>query len=220
MDITSEVRYSGGRGRRPLAVLAVPAAIATALAGLWVAGGVITNDFRASMGLTALWFAIVFGASLLLWRRVRALRVAAAAAALTMVVAGGYLAVASMVDRTVNEALPSAPPVATGSFRSIAHTTTGSAELVERASGRVLVLRDFRTHPGPDLQVYVSEGQASGESIGGAARVGSLKGNVGNQQYLLPPDIDSSRGLTVHIWCRAFSVPFGAANLPETGIRR
>ena len=34
-------------------------AIVVVLAGMWIAGGVVTDDFRASMALTALWFAAV-----------------------------------------------------------------------------------------------------------------------------------------------------------------
>jgi len=50
-------------------------------------------------------------------------------------------------------------------------------------------------------------------SLGGATRIGALKGNVGNQQYLLPADLELADAATVVVWCRAFSVSFGAATL-------
>jgi Electron transfer DM13 len=40
--------------------------------------------------------------------------------------------------------------------------------------------------------------------------IGRLKGNRGNQQYDLP---DGVRAGSVVIWCRAFSVAFGVAEL-------
>jgi hypothetical protein len=61
--------------RTPLALLAAPAVAAIVLTGVWVAGGVISDDFRTSMALTAAWFAICAGACLLVARRSRALRV-------------------------------------------------------------------------------------------------------------------------------------------------
>jgi hypothetical protein len=44
----------------------------------------------------------------------------------SLVVAAGYLAYASMVDRVVDEALPAGPTLAAGAFRSIAHATSGA----------------------------------------------------------------------------------------------
>jgi hypothetical protein len=36
---------------------------------------------------------------------------------------------------------------------------------------------------------------------------------VGDQQYDVPPAVDTERHRTVVIWCRAFSVAFGSARL-------
>lgn len=193
--------------------MAIPVAAAIVLAGLWVAGGLLSNDFRLSLALTAAWCGLVTVTSFVVRRRGPALRAGAVSAMVTLVLAGGYLAVSSMIDRTVDEALPSAPAVATGEFRSIAHETSGTAELVVTAEGPAIAFRDFRTDPGPDLQVYVGAGRLAAGSTDGMVRVGSLKGNVGNQVYALPDEVDASRGITVLVWCRAFSVPFGAATL-------
>ena len=47
-------------------------------------------------------------------------------------------------------------------------------------------------------------------------QLGTLKGNIGNQQYALPATLELSDAATVVVWCRAFSVSFGAAVLRRT----
>jgi hypothetical protein len=98
--------------RPPIAIrlLSAPVVGATLAAGVWVAGGVLTNDFRASVALTAAWFAVCGAACLAVALRARAFRLpvvggyAVAAAAI-----GGYLAFATFHDRVVDE--PIAPGV-------------------------------------------------------------------------------------------------------------
>ena len=85
----------------------------------------------------------------------------------------------------------------------------GAAALVERADGsRVLTLTGFATDPGPDLRVLLTPEGADGAE--GAADLGALKGNRGDQQYEVPTG--SPAGAVV-IWCRAFTVAFGTAPL-------
>jgi len=194
-------------------VLAVPPAVALVLVGIWVAGGIVTDDLRGSMALTALWFAIVAGAAVVAWRRAAWLRPAAAAAVLAFAGVGGYLGYTSTTDRTVDEVLVSGPAALEGSFRGLAHPTEGTAAVVEQGGELVLTLSDFRTDPGPDLFVYVVPGSSSGDDVDGGARLGRLKGNIGNQQYAIPAGLDLAGGATVVVWCRAFSVSFGAAEL-------
>jgi len=43
--------------------------------------------------------------------------------------------------------------------------------------------------------------------------LGTLKGNVGNQNYLIPADVDLDRYSTAVVWCRRFEVGFAAAVL-------
>ena len=64
------------------ATVPLPVRLAAALAvalivvlGVWVAGGVITNDFAVAMGLTAAWMALAFALCVIVAGRVRALRV-------------------------------------------------------------------------------------------------------------------------------------------------
>lgn len=198
-----------------LRFLLAPLSAAVVLLGIWVTGGVVTNDFRASMALTALWFAAVVAAAALVWRRRPSLRLPVSAVAVgTFVLVGGYLALASVRDVTVNERVTTGPALVEGTFFDLAHPAEGTARVVESSRGaRVLTLTGFRTDPGPDLYVYVRSGESDGEDVEGATRIARLKGNVGNQQYALPPKLDVASGATVVIWCRAFSVAFGAARL-------
>ena len=46
--------------------------------------------------------------------------------------------------------------------------------------------------------------------------LGSIKGNIGDQNYTLGPDVDLSKYRAVSVWCKRFSVNFGTAPLtPE-----
>lgn len=195
----------------PRLAAAVPV-IALVLIGIWLAGGVLTNDFRLSMALTAAWFALVTIGAALAWRRVPALRPAAIAALATLVLAGGALALTTLRDKTVNETVAVGPAMLSGSFVSGAHETRGTARIVSAGDGSVLTLTDFRTDAGPDLFVYAVPSGAT-DSVDGGVRLGALKGNIGNQQYELPAGLDLAPGTTIMIWCRAFSVAFGSAKL-------
>ena len=197
------------------ALLLAPVSAAVVLAGIWLTGGVITDDFRVSMALTALWFGLVSLAALVVWRRAPRLRLPVAAVSLaTMVLVGGYLALSTLRDKTVDEAIAAGAAELVGSFESRAHTTTGTARVIEQADGsRVLALVDFRTDAGPDLFVYVVPAAGEGHDVDGATRLGALKGNVGNQQYALPAELQLGDAATAVVWCRAFSVSFGAATL-------
>jgi hypothetical protein len=198
--------------------LLAPVSAGLVLVGLWLTGGVLSDDFRVSMALTALWFGLVTVAAVLVWRRTPRLRLPVAAVALgTMVLAGGYLALSTLRDKTVDEAISAGTAELVGSFETRAHTTTGAARVIDRADGsRVLALVDFETDAGPDLFVYIAPGRADGNDVDGATRLGSLKGNVGNQQYELPATLELGDAATVVVWCRAFSVSFGAAALRRT----
>ena len=102
--------------------------------------------------------------------------------------------------------------VSAGAFRSAAHETTGDAQLVRKPDGSlVVVLRDLSTDPGPDLRVYVTRGD--GSKVERGVDLGKLKGNKGTQQYAVPAGTDAADIEAVVVWCRAFSVSFGAASL-------
>ena len=58
-----------------LRLLLAPVSAAVVLLGIRITGALITNDFRTSMALTALWFAIVAIAAVVVWRRSPGLRI-------------------------------------------------------------------------------------------------------------------------------------------------
>jgi hypothetical protein len=171
------------------------------VAGVWIAGGLLTNSFRASMALVALWYAAAGAAALAVGLRRRALRAPVwAGYAVAAVAVGGFLAWTTLRDRVVHERLTAGATLARGAFVSGEHTTRGVAAIVRRADGaRFITLRGFSTSPGPDLRVRVQPGDVD---------LGALKGNRGDQQYALPPGRSPSQ---VVIWCRAFSAEFGSA---------
>jgi hypothetical protein len=121
-------------------------------------------------------------------------------------------------DATV-EAEPTGPvALASGSFSSRnRYTVTGTATVFELEDGtRTLRLEDFESTNGPDLFVYltVADEADSDPALGGEfVDLGVLRGNIGNQNYAVPEDVDLDRFDTVVIWCRRFSSSFGAADL-------
>jgi hypothetical protein len=200
-------------------LLVVPVVAVTVLAGVWVSGGVISNDFRTSMALTAVWFAVSGAACLLVARRWRRLRLPVVLAfVLTTGATGAYLGLTTLKDRVVHEQVITAAegPQAEGSFRSHEHETAGTARVVRAADGRrFLTLTAFSTSPGPDLRVRLVPGRSFDGGADGAVDLGGLKGNRGDQQYEIPASVTVT-GRTVVIWCRAFSAPFGSATLRRT----
>ena len=134
-----------------------------------------------------------------------------------------YLAGPLFVDRVVDEALPPsfmAEAVARGEFRDAdaVHKGSGTAEvLVTGAGDAVLRLTDFSVTNGPDLEVWLVEAAGIGSSADVTAStwvsLGPLKGNIGNQTYVIPPEIEPDAYRTVVIWCEQFGVLFSAAEL-------
>jgi len=152
-------------------------------------------------------------------------------AAFVVVLAGWYLFRPErlFVNARVNEGLPeagstnrsaTAAPVtlADGRFHDGAHKTTGTATIHQLSDGkRVLRLTNFETSNGPDVRVYLvaAEDAKDNDTVtrAGFVELGSLKGNIGDQNYELPADTDLSKYRAVTIWCKRFSVNFGTAPL-------
>lgn len=213
-------------------------AVVVALAAGLILLGRISDNATVSMGLTALWFGLVFLAAAMLVLRRRDLLWPLAIGYAIVAVAAAVLVIApTLIDKKVDEQIVTgAPPapaeepaaaeaeverapegniqVAAGRFSSIAHESTGKAAVVQLPSGaRRLTLSDFETDPGPDLRLYVSTGDPANGDLGEFRDLGALKGNVGDQQYDLPRGVNLQRYSTVVVWCRAFSVAFTSAPL-------
>lgn len=105
-----------------------------------------------------------------------------------------------------------------GSFYNLLYKGSGEVVVYQLAdNSRILRLQDFSVDNGPDLYVYLVPVDpvpaTSGAEIAGYYNLGSLKGNVGNQNYEIPNELDLSQFKSVVIWCEAFAVPFAAAPL-------
>ncbi|MFC4126299.1 DM13 domain-containing protein [Nocardia rhizosphaerae] len=112
-----------------------------------------------------------------------------------------------------------APVLATGEFLSHEHETSGSVQIQRTAEGTlVLRISDLRTSDGPALRVWLTDQPVIADDWhnfddGAYVDLGTLKGNVGNQNYELPAGTDLSTLKSVSIWCARFHVSFGAATL-------
>lgn len=110
---------------------------------------------------------------------------------------------------------PGPREITSGTFTGIDHRAMGTATVYEQ-DGRYLLRFEDDTdiQNGPDLHVWVlpAEGYEAGEP-GEFLDLGRLKGNVGGQNYELPPDFDPELHRTVLIWCLRFRTPFAAAPL-------
>lgn len=107
--------------------------------------------------------------------------------------------------------------IASGSFIDRSHPAEGTAlVLTDGTEQRFLRFEDFATDNGPDLNVYLSTAAPdapAGEFDDDFVDLGDLKGNIGSQNYEIPPDVDLDRYRSVVIWCVRFGVAFGAAEL-------
>lgn len=95
-----------------------------------------------------------------------------------------------------------------GTFRSEAHTTSGTVTIYQRTDNQLLVLEDFRTDNGPALYVYLSADRTSVQNF---VNLGELKSTSGTFSYEIPDSVNTEQYPYVLIWCRRFSVLFGSA---------
>jgi electron transfer DM13 len=90
------------------------------------------------------------------------------------------------------------------------HNAEGVAKVIALNDGTyVLRLENFKATNGPDLYVYLATDKSASDIV----NLGRLKGNIGNQNYPIPDGTDLTKYNTVLIWCKAFSVLFGSAQL-------
>jgi hypothetical protein len=157
----------------------------------------------------------------LMWKRIALLGVA------VIVLIGGWYAFRPellWIDAKVDERLPEVAAqgkevvLAQGRFHSVAHDAAGTATIHQLADGqRVLRFTDFATSNGPALHVYLlaAEDAADSATVGRSDTVdlGQLKGNLGDQNYTVPSDVDLSKYRAVTIWCQRFQVNFATAPL-------
>ena len=118
------------------------------------------------------------------------------------------------VDEEMTETMNTGQPSTyTGAFIGVndgIHNAEGQVVVIPLGEGRsVLRLEDFKATNGPDLYVYLSTDKGASDFV----NLGRLKGNMGNQNYEIPEGTDLEKYDTVLIWCKAFSVLFGSAEI-------
>ena len=137
-----------------------------------------------------------------------------------------YLASPLWIDRVVSEGLPAELQTgiaATGRFRDAdsVHQGAGSVTVYETMTGaKVLRFTDFKVTNGPDLKVWLVKAGGITSSADVKASewlsLGPLKGNIGEQNYIVPQDANLAGFKSVVIWCEQFGVLFAAADLTAT----
>ncbi len=96
-----------------------------------------------------------------------------------------------------------------GMFIDGDHPTSGTGLTITDGTQTFLRFEGFETDNGPDLNVYLRSSADPDDYID----LGDLKGNIGDQNYELPADIDLDRYDFIDIWCVRFGVSFGSATL-------
>ncbi|NIM92125.1 MAG: hypothetical protein GTO18_00200 [Anaerolineales bacterium] len=129
----------------------------------------------------------------------------------------------AMPDKEMDDEMPSGEqPVVLRSGEFVGadsfHLGSGTAMIFELSnSDRLLRLEDFMVTNGPDLHVLLATGSkpTGREDLGEYVDLGELKGNVGNQNYEIPDNLDHNAYRSVVIYCVPFHVVFATAELTE-----
>ena len=124
-------------------------------------------------------------------------------------------------EPTTTAAQEASGPVALsiGDFRDADdfHQGSGTATVYELEDGsRFLRFEDFEVTNGPALRVYLvahPDPTTNDQVTADYVDLGELKGNIGNQNYEIPADVDLDRYRSVVIWCEPFAVIFSVASL-------
>jgi len=128
------------------------------------------------------------------------------------------------INKTVHQNFPtvegnsSEETLASGTFHSVLHPTSGTATIYELPNGsRMLRFTNFRTSNGPDVHIYMVAATDAKDNDtvtkAGFIDLGPMKGNIGDQNYMLAREMSLSKYRAVSVWCKRFSFNFGTAPL-------
>jgi len=129
-----------------------------------------------------------------------------------------------LISSKVNEEFPQVTETGNpkiiyeGNFKPVAHGAEGTATIYDMEEGnRVMRFTDFAVSNGPDVHVYLVAANDPMDSKtvkeSEIYELGPIKGNMGNQNYELGPDVDLDKFKSVVIWCKRFGVNFAVAQL-------
>lgn len=132
----------------------------------------------------------------------------------------GMAKVDSEMTEKMTEAMSGAAQVKTGTFRDgdSFHKGSGRGTVYRLADGaHVLRLENFKVTNGPALHVLLAAHpdpmKRADVKEKGYVDLGNLKGNIGNQNYPIPKEVDLTRQGSVIIYCVPFQVIFSVASL-------
>jgi hypothetical protein len=112
---------------------------------------------------------------------------------------------------------PGASVIASGRFHRVERRGRGRVRLFRLPGGRLALRFDrFSTSSNSDLFVWLSEAEnprTTKESLAPHVDVGLLKSTLGDQNYLLPRNVDVSRIRSIVIWCEPVQIAYTAAPL-------
>ena len=93
------------------------------------------------------------------------------------------------------------------------HNTEGTAKVITHDDGSQVLQfgSNFKSTPGPDIYVYLATDKQASDFVS----LGKIQHNDGAQEYEIPAGTDLNKYDKVLIWCQAFGVLFGSADLPE-----
>lgn len=124
----------------------------------------------------------------------------------------------------MSETMTAAAKIKVGSFRDADafHRGSGQATIYRLEDGSlVLRLENLNVTNGPGLHVLLAR-HANPERNSDVKDVGfvelaRLKGNVGDQNYPIPAEVDVAAHKSVVIYCKPFQVIFSVASLQDQG---
>ena len=125
-------------------------------------------------------------------------------------VANGIISIEQEVEteETMSETYKASGEFSDGDFF---HRTSGTASIKysQELGGTLHFDQRFSTVNGPDLFVYLATDKSATDFV----NVGRLQSSSGEQTYTIPEEVDLEKYNNVLVWCKAFGVLFGDANL-------
>ena len=120
---------------------------------------------------------------------------------------------------TTTTTVPEGPVLLSSSeWISIGHPGAGTVLVYRQPDGsHVVRFENLEVSNGPDLLVILSAAPLVNDRAAYSEveylSLGDLKGNKGNQNYVVPADVNLGDYQTVAIWCRRFNYTFNAADI-------
>lgn len=131
-------------------------------------------------------------------------------------------AAAALAALTLTSLASASTPAAMtpGAFHSLHAPTSGTVSIVQSGGKATLTIKNLKTEPGPDLQVWLYQAKAPQNGTkdtdiakGKYLKVGTLKKFGGDFSFVLPAGTKVNDYRSVVIWCELVSTAFGAADL-------